>query len=180
MICFNHPVVSNIACVYRLLFSDGTFYIGSTGNMKGRVTVYRYEFKNPRRFSFKVYMAALNNDSVIFEILEVVSKDNNKHIEDTYIKNNWGSSLLLNTSSSAFRMVGKSGKLKMINPKKKVGKFNERKKRVFQYTKTGNYITEHESCSAAAVSIGTSSGNVVKVLKGKRKTTMGFVFKYAS
>lgn len=52
------------------------------------------------------------------------------------------------------------------------------KKVVLQFDKSGNYIAEFESASAAAQQTGISLGNISQVCMNKRKTAGGYMWKY--
>lgn len=51
-------------------------------------------------------------------------------------------------------------------------------KPILQYTLDGEFVREWESAIQAEREGGFSSGNICSVLKGKRKTHKGFIFKY--
>jgi len=52
------------------------------------------------------------------------------------------------------------------------------KKTIQQFDKQGNFIQEWESISEAARQLKLYNSNICKVLKGERKTTGNFIFKY--
>lgn len=51
-------------------------------------------------------------------------------------------------------------------------------KKVFQYTKDGEFIKEWEYMSLAAKELKISKGNIGQVCNGNRKTAGGFIWKY--
>ena len=51
---------------------------------------------------------------------------------------------------------------------------------ISQYTKSGEFIKEFISQTEAAEELNISQGNIWMVLKEKRKTTGGFVFRYVN
>lgn len=55
-----------------------------------------------------------------------------------------------------------------------------RYRKIIQYDKENNYINEFESVKAAMNYLGiTSTGNLMSVLNGRRKTAYGYIWKYA-
>ena len=57
--------------------------------------------------------------------------------------------------------------------------FHDRsKKPVAQYDLLGNFISEFASATDAALSVGDSNSNIVSVLTGRQKSSMGFMWKY--
>lgn len=98
----------NRRCVYKLFFSDGSFYIGSTQNLKERIQGYKNAFKNSIGSVNKLLAAKSEQfDTIWFEILEVVSPDQNtREVEHVWMKRYLGDPLLLNRSKSAFNNSG--------------------------------------------------------------------------
>ena len=87
------------------------------------------------------------------------------------------------TISNVCRGIGKSGggfiwKYEdIVDPKShSIQKTN--KKPVLQFDKSGNYIAEFESASAAALITGINLGNISQVCMNKRKTAGGYIWKY--
>ena len=72
------------------------------------------------------------------------------------------------------------------NIAKKISKYNsrydDRKKKILQYDKKGNFIAEHESITSAAKTLGKDScrSAIAKVCQGKQKTSCGFIWKYST
>lgn len=52
--------------------------------------------------------------------------------------------------------------------------------KISQYSSDGLFIKSHVSIKAAAVEIGAKTTGIWRVLRGLRKTTRGFIFKYAA
>ena len=100
---------SNKRCVYKLSFEDGSFYIGSTKNLRQRLSSYNQSFNKDNIGSINKLIAkkALIYTEVNFSILEIIPLDiNTKHIEDIYLKENSNNPLLLNRSKSAYNNSG--------------------------------------------------------------------------
>ncbi len=68
---------------------------------------------------------------------------------------------------------------------KKIIKYNnrydDRKRKIEQYDKKGNFIAEYESITDAAKAIGKEScrSSINKVCQGKQQTSCGFIWKYS-
>ena len=61
----------------------------------------------------------------------------------------------------------------------KTGSNNPSSKKVIQYTKNGELIRVWNCIKTASVELGVNYTNIVKCCRGKRKSTGGFVWKYA-
>ena len=87
------------------------------------------------------------------------------------------------TISNVCRGIGKSGGGFIWcyednpNPKANIT-VKSNKKVVLQFDKSGNYIAEFESVSAAAQQTGINLGNISQVCMNKRKTAGGYIWKY--
>lgn len=87
------------------------------------------------------------------------------------------------TISNVCRGIGKSGGgfiwyyKDNPNPKANIT-VKSNKKVVLQFDKSGNYIAEFESVSAAAQQTGINLGNISQVCMNKRKTAGGYIWKY--
>ncbi len=99
---------SNRRCVYLMSFEDGSFYIGSTANLKQRISQYKSAFKNSIGSVNKLIAAKIvQHSSVSFFILEVISSGiNPKTREDWWMKLYEGNNFLLNRRKSAFSNAG--------------------------------------------------------------------------
>ena len=91
-----------------LFFEDGSFYIGSTSDLKNRIGGYKQAFKNSIGSVNKLIAAKVEVfNKIWFEILEIVPADvNPKEVEHEYIKKYSPSPLMLNRSRSAFNNSG--------------------------------------------------------------------------
>jgi group I intron endonuclease len=57
---------------------------------------------------------------------------------------------------------------------------SRRKNKTIQFDIDGNRLNSFDSCKAAGEYIGTTTANICMCCNGKRKTAMGFVWKYES
>lgn len=95
-------------CIYKLSFPDGSFYIGSTGNFRQRLSGYKSSFKNSIGCVNKLIAAKVSLfDTASFEKMYVLKDSENlREVEDIYIKSSIGNPLFLNRSTSAFSNSG--------------------------------------------------------------------------
>lgn len=107
---FIHDIITkdNKRCVYKLSFPDGSFYIGSTEDLKKRMSNYKSAFIRSIGSVNKLIAAKAQEYSIIwFEILEVVPEGKNtREPEHKWIRENIGNPLSLNRSKSAFSNAG--------------------------------------------------------------------------
>lgn len=107
---FIFPVLDygQIVCaVYKMVFDDGSYYIGSTSNLKQRMWGWKFKLNKGIDKNHKVTAAFKETTKVIFEILEVIDDPIFKKLrEDGYIKLNIGKPLFLNIASNAYNNKG--------------------------------------------------------------------------
>ena len=78
-----------------------------------------------------------------------------------------------NSNETILKMSkAKLGKIGNESQKQKV------RKAILQYDLEGNFIKEWDSGKRAGLELGISKGNIVNVLKGRLKTSGGFIWKY--
>ena len=65
-----------------------------------------------------------------------------------------------------------------ISARQQINAIKTTKKIILQFDKQGNFIQEWESISEAARQLKLQGANICKVLKGERKTSGNFIFKY--
>lgn len=65
------------------------------------------------------------------------------------------------------------------NPEKFSRASKSKQKKIISYNTTG-FLKEYDSINIASRELNIKTGNICKVLKGKRKTANGYIFKYAS
>lgn len=182
----------NCAGVYKLIFPNGKYYIGSTSNFKKRVSAFRAEFKRGYSHNKKLAAELSMNESVSFCVVEHIDDFSMlKHKEDYYLKLCSNDSHMLNRSKNAFSNKGviwtkEEKKLMSANSSRK-GRprihFNKKEKtgakkiKVNAYNISGILIGSYDSIKDAAISLGVNRGAVSKVVSNKCKRTKGFVFK---
>jgi predicted GIY-YIG superfamily endonuclease len=101
-------VKGKICCVYKMVFPDGSFYIGSTSDLRQRISGYRSAFKNCIGSVNKLIQAKAESfNSVEFIIMEEVTDISRyRFYENKHIIENSKNPLLLNRSRSAFDNSG--------------------------------------------------------------------------
>lgn len=99
-----HPEITenNRCCIYKFTFPDGSFYVGSSINLKVRIGNYRRAFKNSVNVNKLVCGKLLIFDTVTFSIIQVLDNpDDLLPMEDKHIKLLFCDKIL-NRSKSAF------------------------------------------------------------------------------
>lgn len=99
---------SKARCIYKLVFPDGSFYVGSTTNFRQRMSGYKSAFKNSiGTVNMLIANKARQFNTATFNILlKVPIEVNLRKAEDDCIKINATNPLLLNRSRSAFNNSG--------------------------------------------------------------------------
>ena len=64
------------------------------------------------------------------------------------------------------------------NPLKSNDSIKEKKRKILQYDKQGNFIKEYESITQASYETNTNLGNIQQVCVGKRKSANNYIWKY--
>ena len=102
--------------VYKMIFDCGSYYIGSSINIKQRMWGWKFKLENGIDKNYRVTEAFKQSNTVRFEIIEVIEDPVIRCLrEEGYIKINFGKPLCLNISSSAFT----NENVKHNNPNKK-------------------------------------------------------------
>lgn len=99
-------VLPRMGGVYKLLFSNGTFYIGSTADFMIRIGVFKTEMRKGYTHNKRMKDAIYESDSVNFVIVESAEGIDLKKREDFYLKQEAGNPQMLNRSLSAFSNKG--------------------------------------------------------------------------
>lgn len=95
-------------CVYKILFPDDYFYVGSTSNLKKRIGGYRSAYKNSIGNVNKLLASKMiEHGCCYFEVLEMIPEWFDPYeVEDRWLKKFFSSPLILNRSSSAYNNTG--------------------------------------------------------------------------
>lgn len=167
--------------VYKLIINEQWFYIGSSVNLKSRLSSWKHQILigKPKNANIKFLLPVM--ETVRFEIIERVPNGVNPKIqEDYHIKRHLDNFDCLNMCPNSFgnrgkrKAFGQSVKWKPHNPPtlpKKVSKFK----------KDGTFIDSFESLTKAAKSISDEKSLIAQIshnASGKRKWVRGFVFKF--
>lgn len=191
---------TRVACVYKIQFDTGHFYIGCSSNFRARMLSWRCFFGG----RIKGFPAIVNQMSISQSaegyILEVVPDDvDPKFIESKHLALCAGNELCLNSCFNSKKEPAKTKRKpytrsapisfsKEVIAKRKAtmresilsGDWNSQKRvPIIRYDLNGNFIEKHPSVTHAASIIGSDRTNICKVLSGKRKSNKGFFFKYA-
>jgi len=149
-----------LAGVYRILFDDGSFYIGCSVDLKSRSHGWNGIIKKP----FGVSAEAVGGQviakiricgSATMDILEICAPDEVKDREAFYLNMYKNDSLMLSVADCQFKPV-------------------------LQYNKRGTFIKRHVSIAAAAKYNNTTLNRIQEVLNGVRKSHHEMTFVYES
>ncbi len=190
--------------VYKLTFPDGMIYVGMTKqSIKTRVySGYRHN-QNMCNAIAKYGMSNIQMDTLADNLtvqeadkLEIyyIQKYNSTNPDVGYNISRGGIQawLGLHHSEASRKKMSLSGKGKHSGKNNaNFGKVRTKAERerdrirhtpymhpIVQFDKFGNFIANHESVSAGARSVGTSTRNIRMCLTGKSKTACGYVWKY--
>lgn len=132
-----------ICAVYKMIFDDGSYYVGSTINLTQRINGWRFKLNSGIDKNYRVTAAFKQSATVTFEILEIIDDPVfRKFREDGYIKINIGKPLCLNIASNSINNIG----IKQ-NPNKKIYKGNYEP--VVKIDDLGRIVEQYESVAEA-------------------------------
>lgn len=186
-------VIAEGACVYRVIFDTGLFYIGSTTSLKNRISFFLLNFKSGLHLSkkFKYAVAASNTCSI--EVLRPVHDETMlKEMESQCIGSFKDNPLLINRSLNANSNSGvkwSESERDAISKKTHITKQILKKRRLAQkkvskpvvmFDYNNKQIGSFMSISHVCRKHNLDKSSVRKVLKGEYKTAKGYTFKYAS
>lgn len=182
--------------VYKLTFSNGEFYIGSTAHFGDRIVVFKTEIRKGYAHNKRMKNAISESKQAVFEVIEYVySEDHVRDREDFYIKSAWGNSLLLNRSPSAFSNKGCKWTVEERRLMSAATKGKPRSGRPRKYPKTeyikrgpkfipvaafdlnGSPLGTFISIKAAAIHFGVPREKICMVANNNARHVKGFVFK---
>ncbi len=158
-----------ICAVYKMIFDDGSYYIGSTINLTQRINGWRFKLNSGIDKNYRVTAAFKASDTVTFEILEIIDDPVfRKFREDGYIKINFGKPLCLNIASNSINNLG----IKQ-NPNKKVSTYWY--KAVAKIDDLGRIIETYSSVREANEKNNTQS--VSECFKNSLRKVHGMMFR---
>lgn len=172
--------------VYRVTFSNGAFYFGSSGNFKPRINLFRCQFNGTYKVENKKMVSVMAvSQSAIFEVVLYESDFQVfKSLETELIKSNYYNPLLINRSysdvntgvkwteeekkkmSDTVKMKIRTG-ITTHKPWEYVNRDNSGKKVVI--LKDGVKVDEFPSLKKAAAYIGSAPDSINNQMKGKNK-----------
>jgi len=165
-------------------------YIGKSKSLKQRLNVHLSELRNNKHHSFHLQRSVNKYGIENFEysILEYCDVENLSIKEDAYIlsynstSRQKGYNILkseeltkLQSNNATIRNL-KFGNL----DKARLKSIELRKKKVFQFTLTGNLLKEFNSIKEAEQELNIDGSSIVKCCKNKIKYMKGFVFSYTN
>lgn len=158
-----------VCAVYKMIFDDGSYYIGSATHLKQRMWGWKFKLNSGIDKNYKVTAAFKATDKVVFEILEIVDDPVlRKFREDGYIKLNVGKPLFLNIASNAYTNHG----IKQ-NPNKKKSTFGF--KPIARVSEAGEILERFDSISHAENKYAITS--IHECFKNCRRKSKGMIFR---
>lgn len=158
-----------ICAVYKMIFDDGSYYIGSTINLTQRINGWRFKLNSGIDKNYRVTAAFKSSSTVTFEILEIIDDPVfRKFREDGYIKINFGKPLCLNIASNSTNNLG----IKQ-NPNKKISTYWN--KTIVKIDDLGRVLETYDSVKQANEKNNTSS--VSDCLKDCNRKVKGMMFR---
>lgn len=176
--------------IYTLSDSNGIKYIGKTTDIKKRLYRHIFDAKTKKKLNKRdawIKSLIINGEEPIIEILSETNYDDWAFEEQYWISQfkAWGFNLknMTDGGEGTFgRVVSTETKIKMSNSKKGKTPINlndlkkSRIKSIMQYDLDGNFIKEWESISEAKKKLNIN--NINMVLKNKRNSAGGFIWRY--
>lgn len=167
-----------VRAVYKLIFNEKWYYIGSTVDAKRRISnwktlLQRDGFK--KNSSMKFILPEVTD--VRCEILEIVPDGIwHKEREGLYLEKCFNDELCLNITSDTIN--GKGRKLALGKKPKPPRGLPTPSKPVAKFDKGGKFIAEYKSIADAARSVDIKTDAITDHLRGRGyKTVKGFIFK---
>lgn len=145
--------------VYRISFSGGRFYIGSSENLRSRASQWESALNNPGKVYRKYELSAdliehiKLRQNAVFEILELCSTNDVREREDEYLYKYKDDINMLSRPECSWKPI-------------------------LQYSRTGNFIKKHVSLSAAARYNSCKTWHIQRVINGERAAWHNMVFIY--
>ena len=167
-----------VRAVYKLLFNEKWYYIGSSVDLKRRIGQWKTRLQKPgfkKNASIKFLLPEI--ESVRFEVLELVPDEIwIKERESHYLKDCFNDDLCLNITPDTVN--GKGRKLALGKTPKPPKNKPTPKKPIAQFDVSGNLIAIHESILAASRVIKIKTDAISHHLNGRKyKTVKGFILK---
>lgn len=180
--------------VYRLVFDNKYFYIGSSKCLKTRIGLWRHSFKIGRIHNKKMKECSSSCQSVCFETLEYTTSENAKAVENKYLLMFFGDEFLLNRSFDAnsnkgIKWTDEEKSLMSEAVMKREVRGRPRKKALIPlisnrcpspvdaFDLQGIGLGRFASIREAAKYFGLNPKTVSSVVNGDSKSTRGFIFK---
>lgn len=154
--------------VYKIIFDGQYFYIGSSVNMKSRITQWKVRLRSGTNKNKRIRELFKKSKEIKFEILEV--SVNHKEREDFYIKSNWNNPYLLNMCPNAHNNIG----LKNL-PRESM--LRRGGKPIAAFDLNWNFIERFDYIADANKKVGLGSSKISSFLNGKCQYIKGYKFK---
>lgn len=188
-------LLPKISGTYKLCFSNGDFYFGSTQDLRDKIQNYESDIKWNKKLTKNIWSAIKSSEWMKIEILALCyNKQEALKIEDRYIKIFFGNPHLLNRSPSAYSSKGLKRTEEEIKKQKEsvtpemrayLSKLNtgncnsaHLRKPVAKLDLEGNLIETYPSLTHAAMAVNSHTANLRRYLYGYGITWKGFLFRF--
>lgn len=162
------------SAVYKIVFDDTYFYIGSTTNLSRRFERWRVSIRNGGGAGVNLIMKGIlpSINKVEFIVIEYVNNGESPKIkEDLLLKKYQNDIFSLNISNSAFKISGIKGMRNYVVQEKK-------KIKVHKIDKSGNLVAVFDSLMDAIADIGCNRRNFTRIFRrGTTQYYRGFYYK---
>lgn len=166
--------------VYKIVVNERWFYIGSSVDLKRRLSTWKHYFNNPQVYSKNRSICLIMKiaEEIRFEIVEAVTDGSNPKIrEDQYIKAYFDDENCLNLVPDAVNGRGRKLPIGVLRRDKKLRGEPTKSKRVAQFDLNGNLVMRHQSIGAAARYLKCKADPIRWILQGEQGAYKGYVFK---
>lgn len=179
----NLSKLSRISGIYKITSPSGRVYIGQSVNLYERIKSYFEPKGAPNQILLRRSFLKYGVENHTIEILEACSvdllNDRERHYQELY-KN-----ILLNCKLT--KSGDKSGEMSQttkdnisVSLKGTEKSFKHLKKKVYQYSRSGEFIKEWESLREASRQMNISSSAICRAIQtdSNNKTAKGFLWSY--
>lgn len=173
--CNSHFLIQKgVRGVYKVVIDDTWFYIGSSVDLKRRLSAWKHVLSGKEKGGYKKNRSIMfllpSIKKVRFDILEKVRNGvDPKEKEDVWIKKNFDNEWCLNLIPDAIGGKGRKLPLGVVRREKKKRGPITAKKPVAEFDAKGNFIVIHESIAAATRATGIKEDLISKIFSGKQK-----------
>jgi len=171
-----------ISAVYKITIDGKWIYIGSSVNVKNRISRWVCSITLGKYFKNKNMRLVLKKESVVeFEVIEkVLDESIVRDTENHYLRDNKDNEFLLNRCPDATNNKNIKPYFGQTFKEKTKSTYVVPRKPIAQFDLNGNLIAKYESIADACRKLNTGEKNVRLYLKGKKGPFKKTIFKEIS